>query len=43
MSLPLSKFPSIEIIKVAGSGTFGKNLNYIYKGYVFEAYDHNTK
>ncbi|CAD8165383.1 unnamed protein product [Paramecium octaurelia] len=34
MSMPLQKFPSIEIIKVAGSGTFG---------YVFEAYDHNTK
>ncbi|CAD8177815.1 unnamed protein product [Paramecium pentaurelia] len=34
MSFPHQKLPSFDIIRVAGSGSFG---------YVFEAYDHNRK
>lgn len=41
MSSTLSKLPHIEILRIAGSGSFGSNLCNL--GYVFEAYDHNRK
>lgn len=39
----LSKLPNIDIIKVAGSGSFGIFNDFNKKGYVFEAYDHNRR
>lgn len=41
MSFTLSKLPHIEILRIAGSGSFG--INGFNVGYVFEAYDHNRK